>query len=54
MFYLSRITPGAGYAAHVLPALPLIGLGFGLIFAPAINTATRVSHRATQVSRRRW
>jgi EmrB/QacA subfamily drug resistance transporter len=40
MFYLSRITPGAGYAAHVLPALPLIGLGFGLIFAPAINTAT--------------
>jgi EmrB/QacA subfamily drug resistance transporter len=40
MFYLSRITPGAGYAAHVLPALPLVGLGFGLIFAPAINTAT--------------
>jgi EmrB/QacA subfamily drug resistance transporter len=40
MFYLSRITPEAGYATHVLPALPVLGLGFGLIFAPAINTAT--------------
>jgi EmrB/QacA subfamily drug resistance transporter len=40
MFYLSRITPGGSYLTHVLPALPLVGFGFGLIFAPAINTAT--------------
>jgi EmrB/QacA subfamily drug resistance transporter len=40
MFYLSRITPGASYLTHILPALPILGLGFGLIFAPAINTAT--------------
>ncbi len=40
MLYLSRITPETSYVAHVLPALPVLGLGFGLIFAPAINTAT--------------
>jgi predicted MFS family arabinose efflux permease len=40
MFYLSRINADSSYAAHVLPALPVMGLGFGLIFAPAINTAT--------------
>jgi EmrB/QacA subfamily drug resistance transporter len=40
MFYLSRITPGSSYLTHILPALPVLGLGFGLIFAPAINTAT--------------
>jgi hypothetical protein len=40
MFYLSRITPGASYVSHILPALPVLGLGFGFIFAPAINTAT--------------
>jgi EmrB/QacA subfamily drug resistance transporter len=40
MFYLSRISPGSSYLTHVLPALPVLGLGFGLIFAPAINTAT--------------
>jgi EmrB/QacA subfamily drug resistance transporter len=40
MLYLSRITPESSYALHVLPALPVLGLGFGLIFAPAINTAT--------------
>jgi EmrB/QacA subfamily drug resistance transporter len=40
MLFLSRITADASYATHVLPALPVIGFGFGLIFAPAINTAT--------------
>ncbi len=40
MFYLSRITPTSGYALHILPALPIMGFGFGLIFAPSINTAT--------------
>ncbi|MDQ2849802.1 MAG: MFS transporter [Actinomycetota bacterium] len=40
MFYLSRIGPSSGYAVHILPALPVMGLGFGLIFAPSINTAT--------------
>ncbi|MCW2779485.1 MAG: transporter [Frankiales bacterium] len=40
MGLLSRLTPTSGYAAHVLPALMLLGLGFGLIFAPAISSAT--------------
>jgi len=46
MFFLSRITADSGYALHILPALPLMGLGFGLIFAPAINTATAGVARA--------
>ncbi len=40
MFYLSRITATSNYALHILPALPIMGFGFGLIFAPSINTAT--------------
>ena len=38
--YLSRISVASGYASAVLPALLIMGLGFGMIFAPAINTAT--------------
>jgi EmrB/QacA subfamily drug resistance transporter len=38
--YLSRITVTSSYAGAVLPALLIMGLGFGMIFAPAINTAT--------------
>ena len=30
----------SSYASAVLPALLIMGLGFGMIFAPAINTAT--------------
>jgi EmrB/QacA subfamily drug resistance transporter len=37
---LTRLTPGAGYASHVLPALIILGVGMGAIFAPAISTAT--------------
>ncbi len=40
MAYLTQITVTASYASAVLPALLILGLGFGLIFAPAINTAT--------------
>jgi EmrB/QacA subfamily drug resistance transporter len=40
MAYLTQVTVTSGYAAGVLPALILMGLGFGMIFAPAINTAT--------------
>ena len=40
MFLLTRITPTSGYASHVLPSLVILGLGFGLIFAPAISSAT--------------
>ncbi len=40
MFYLSRLTPDSGYAAHILPSLLLIGLGLGLTFAPSVNMAT--------------
>jgi EmrB/QacA subfamily drug resistance transporter len=38
--YLSRLTVTSSYASAVLPALLIMGLGFGMIFAPAINTAT--------------
>jgi EmrB/QacA subfamily drug resistance transporter len=40
MTYLTRLTVTSGYASDVLPALLIMGLGFGMIFAPAINTAT--------------
>jgi EmrB/QacA subfamily drug resistance transporter len=40
MAYLSQVTVTSSYAGAVLPALLILGLGFGMIFAPAINTAT--------------
>jgi EmrB/QacA subfamily drug resistance transporter len=40
MAYLTQVTVTSGYASAVLPALLVLGLGFGMIFAPAINTAT--------------
>jgi EmrB/QacA subfamily drug resistance transporter len=40
MAYLTQITVTSSYASGVLPALLILGLGFGMIFAPAINTAT--------------
>jgi EmrB/QacA subfamily drug resistance transporter len=40
MALLTRIGVDTPYASHVLPSLILIGLGFGLIVAPAIATAT--------------
>ena len=40
MIYLSQLTVSSSYAVGVLPALLILGLGFGMIFAPAINTAT--------------
>ena len=40
MAYLTQLTVASSYATHVVPALIAMGLGFGMIFAPAINTAT--------------
>jgi EmrB/QacA subfamily drug resistance transporter len=40
MAYLTRIGVDSSYATDVLPALIVMGLGFGLIFAPAMSTAT--------------
>jgi EmrB/QacA subfamily drug resistance transporter len=40
MGYLSQLTVTSSYPADVLPALLVMGAGFGMIFAPAINTAT--------------
>ena len=40
MAYLTRVSVTSSYATAVLPALLILGLGFGMIFAPAINTAT--------------
>jgi len=40
MIYLTQLTVTSSYASGVLPAMLVLGLGFGMIFAPAINTAT--------------
>ena len=40
MLYLTQLTATSSYAGGILPALLILGLGFGMIFAPAINTAT--------------
>jgi EmrB/QacA subfamily drug resistance transporter len=40
MFYLTGIGPNETYVVSILPGLLLCGLGFGLIFAPSIATAT--------------
>jgi len=40
MAYLTQLTVTSSYATHVVPALVAMGLGFGMIFSPAINTAT--------------
>jgi EmrB/QacA subfamily drug resistance transporter len=46
MVYLTQVSVTSSYVAGVLPALLILGLGFGLIFAPAINTATTGVSRA--------
>src|SRR5580693_8057278 len=40
MTYLTQVTVTSSYVSSVLPALLILGLGFGMIFSPAINTAT--------------
>ena len=40
MAYLTQLTVTSSYAGSVLPALLAMGVGFGMIFSPAINTAT--------------
>ena len=40
MVYLTQVSITSSYASGVLPALLLLGLGFGMIFAPGINAAT--------------
>jgi hypothetical protein len=40
MTYLTQLTVTSSYAVDIVPALVAMGLGFGMIFAPAINTAT--------------
>ena len=38
--YLAQLTVTSNYLGGVLPALLIMGLGFGMIFAPSVNTAT--------------
>ncbi|WP_078868766.1 MFS transporter [Streptomyces sp. NRRL B-1347] len=40
MVWLTSLGTHSGYAAHVLPPLLVMGLGLGLIFAPAMSMAT--------------
>ncbi|HEY2550806.1 MAG TPA: DHA2 family efflux MFS transporter permease subunit [Streptosporangiaceae bacterium] len=37
---LTRIGVHSSYATHVLPSLLIIGLGFGMVFAPVFNSGT--------------
>ena len=37
---LTRIGVDTGYASHVLPSLIIMGVGFGLVFAPVFNSGT--------------
>jgi EmrB/QacA subfamily drug resistance transporter len=46
MLLLQRLQVTSGYAPDILPALMLMGFGFGMVFAPAINTATAGVARA--------
>jgi EmrB/QacA subfamily drug resistance transporter len=40
MAYLTQLTATSSYVAVILPAIIIMGLGFGVIFAVTINTAT--------------
>ena len=40
MAYLTQLTVTSSYAVDIVPALVALGLGFGMILSPAINTAT--------------
>jgi predicted MFS family arabinose efflux permease len=40
VFLLTRLTPNAPYATHVLPSELLLGIGLGLAIVPCISTAT--------------
>ncbi|WP_063776590.1 MFS transporter [Streptacidiphilus albus] len=40
MGWMTRLTPGSGYATTVLPAEILLGLGMGLVFMPCLSLAT--------------
>jgi predicted MFS family arabinose efflux permease len=40
MTYLAQLQPDSHYVASVLPALVVVGVGMGSIFAPAFATAT--------------
>ena len=51
MVWFAQLEPDSGYAGHVLPALLVMGVGMGNIFAPAIATATYgVDHSDTGVA----
>ena len=41
MVMFTGVTPDSSYGVDVLPGLLVIGIGLGLIFAPAMDTATR-------------
>ena len=40
MLYLTRLTLASSYATGILPALIMLGVGFGLVISSSINSAT--------------
>ena len=50
MGVLTQIGLETSYTSHVLPALVLMGAGFGLVFAPAFNLATTTSDEDSGVA----
>ena len=40
MLYLTRLTVASSYATGILPALIMLGVGFGLVISSSVNSAT--------------
>ena len=40
MLYLTRLSVASSYATGILPALVMLGVGFGLVISTSINSAT--------------
>ena len=40
MLYLTRLTVDSSYATGILPALIMLGIGFGLVISTSVNSAT--------------
>lgn len=51
LLLLTRITPATSYTTHVLPILPIISFGLGLVFIPSASTSLHgISNQDTGVA----
>ena len=54
MVLLAQMQVSSDYAGGVLPGLVVVGMGLGLVFAPAINASTAGVFPRIRASRPRW